>query len=127
MGEPSDPRNDWVRLVLWQYGRFDEDAVPWRRLERLEDKRLPVERIDEQSAWCFGSCGVGGSRIRSIVKRSTLRVAGGDRCASTLGFGSQGYNSGKPNARASCSNKEWIYRIRSSPARRIGDQCNDKC
>src|SRR6516165_9099564 len=53
-----------ARTVLWQYGRFDEDAVPWRRLERVEDKRLPVERIDEQSAWCFGSCGVGGSRIR---------------------------------------------------------------
>ena len=35
-------------MVLWQYGRFDEDAVPWRRLERVEDKRLPVERIDEQ-------------------------------------------------------------------------------
>src|SRR6516162_1733438 len=45
MGEPSDPRNDWVRTVLWQYGRFDEDAVPWRRLERVEDKPLPVERI----------------------------------------------------------------------------------
>jgi hypothetical protein len=39
-----------ARTVLWQYGRFDEDAVPWRRLERVEDKRLPVERIDEQSA-----------------------------------------------------------------------------
>ena len=39
-----------MRMVLWQYGRFDEDAVPWRRLERVEDKPLPVERIDEQSA-----------------------------------------------------------------------------
>jgi hypothetical protein len=37
-------------MVLWQYGRFDEDAVPWRRLERVEDKLLLVERIDKQSA-----------------------------------------------------------------------------
>src|SRR6516165_11159694 len=69
-----------MRMVLWQYRRFDEDAVPWLRLERVEDKRLPVVRIDEQPALCFSSCGVGGSRIRSIVKRSTLRVAGGDCC-----------------------------------------------
>ena len=49
-----DPRlpqgGNWMRMVLWQYGRFDEDTVPWLRLERVEDKRLPVVRIDEQSA-----------------------------------------------------------------------------
>jgi len=41
---------NWMWIVLWQYGRFDEDAVPWRRLERVEDKLLLVERIDKQSA-----------------------------------------------------------------------------
>jgi hypothetical protein len=37
-----------ARTVFSQYVRFD-DAL-WRRLERVEDKRLPVEGIDEQSA-----------------------------------------------------------------------------
>ena len=44
------PGGNRMRMALWQYGRFGEDAVPWRRLERVEDKRLPVQRIDEQSA-----------------------------------------------------------------------------
>ena len=34
-----------ARTVLWQYGRFDEDAVPWRRLERVEDKRCQLSAL----------------------------------------------------------------------------------
>ena len=110
-----------ARTVLWQYGRFDEDAAPWRRLERVEDKRLPVERIDDvmfRLVW--------GRWVANSIDRKKIDFASSRRGSlrQHLGFGSQGYNSGNPNARASYGNKEWIYRIPSSPARRIGDRCN---
>jgi hypothetical protein len=36
-------------IVDWEYGQFVEDVVLWRRIGRVKDTRLPVERIDERS------------------------------------------------------------------------------
>jgi hypothetical protein len=55
-------------------GQFVKHAVVWCLVERVKDGPLSVGRIDKRSAWRFSCCVVGGSRIRSIVKRSTLRA-----------------------------------------------------
>jgi len=55
-------------------------ALSWTR----KGKRLPGERINEGSPWRFSCCAAGGPRIRSIVKRSTLRDAGGHRCVKAV-------------------------------------------
>ena len=65
-------------MALREYARFVEDAVLCRRVERAKT------RVRELSAFINGPrdvsarVGVGESRIRSTVKRPTLRVASCD-------------------------------------------------
>jgi hypothetical protein len=83
-------RGGWSGVAFvrqWQsgkYRRFAEDAVPWRQVGRIKRRVCQSSASMRGSACRLRSCGVGGSRIRSIVKGSILRVAGEYRHASTV-------------------------------------------